>query len=165
MLAMFVVMALHCHCMNKTSTTRLKCFEQQHAGWGRQMRRHSSRSDVSRVCLPQLASPRTEGEDKDANKKGLPSKTRSPSIRLLVSAHIASDMSFAQEPIPRFREAVLQTGCCTKCRSFIGSFPSELWLFTAKVAISRGLAVDRAQQVEHLNDAFGAQVKVLGHQC
>ena len=55
---------------------RLKFYEQPNAGWGRQMRRHPSRSDVSRVCLPQLASPRAEG--KDPNKKGLPSKTRSP---------------------------------------------------------------------------------------
>ena len=117
---------------------------------------------VAKRCKPRLPSPTRIPEDKE---KGPPAKTRSPLIRLLVSAHIASDMSFAQEPIPRVREAVLQTGCCTKCRSFIGSFPSEFWLLTTKVAVSRCLGVDGTQQVEHLNDALGAQVKVLSHQC
>ena len=47
----------------------VKFFGQQHAGWGRQMRRHSSRSDVSRVCLPQLASSRTKKRASHKNEK------------------------------------------------------------------------------------------------
>jgi hypothetical protein len=82
------------------STDCLNFSEQQHASWGRQMWRHSSRSDVSRVCLPQLASPRTEDEDKDkdAKKKSLSLKTRSPCTDesvLWSPLTSLSDMSFA----------------------------------------------------------------------
>ena len=44
------------------------------------------------------------------------------------------------------------------------SLPRELGLLAAEVAIGRRLGVDRAQQVEHLDDALGAQVEVLVHE-
>jgi hypothetical protein len=44
------------------------------------------------------------------------------------------------------------------------SFPGELGLFAAEVAVGGGLAVDGAQQVQHLDDALGAQVEVGFHQ-
>ncbi len=59
---------------------------------------------------------------------------------------------------------VLQTHSSLQRSCLVCTLPSELWLFTTKVAVSGGLAVDGAQQVEHLDDAFGAQVKVFGHQ-
>jgi hypothetical protein len=42
----------------------------------------------------------------------------------------------------------------------VGRFPGEFRFVTAEVAVGGGLAVDRAQQVEHLHDAFRAQVEV-----
>jgi hypothetical protein len=44
----------------------------------------------------------------------------------------------------------------------VGAFPGEFRLVAAEVAVGGGLLVDRAQQVEHLDDALGAQVEVLG---
>src|SRR5258708_16003330 len=46
----------------------------------------------------------------------------------------------------------------------IGIFPSELRLVAAEVAVRRSLEINRAQQVEHLDDALGPQVEVLADQ-
>ncbi|OMP13799.1 hypothetical protein COLO4_00928, partial [Corchorus olitorius] len=46
----------------------------------------------------------------------------------------------------------------------VGALPREFRLFAAEVAVGGGLGVDRAQQVQHLHDAFRAQVEVLLHQ-
>jgi hypothetical protein len=46
------------------------------------------------------------------------------------------------------------------CSRLVGDFPGELRLVAAEVAVARGAGVDRAQQVEHLDDALGAQVEV-----
>src|SRR5688500_1656321 len=47
-------------------------------------------------------------------------------------------------------------------QGFVGRFPGELRLFAPEVAVRRGLLVDRPQQVEHLDNALGTQVEVLG---
>src|SRR5574340_1053116 len=60
--------------------------------------------------------------------------------------------------------AGLQPCIRTERGCFVSTFPLELWLFTAEVTISRGLLVDRTQQVEHLHDAFRAQVEMALHQ-
>src|SRR5256884_8588639 len=46
----------------------------------------------------------------------------------------------------------------------VGGFPGELGLFATEVAIGGGLLVDRAQQVEHLDDALRPQIEVLDDQ-
>src|SRR5688572_31882035 len=43
----------------------------------------------------------------------------------------------------------------------VGLLPRELGLLAAEVAVGRGLLVDRAQQVEHLDDALRTQVEHL----
>src|SRR5882757_2914896 len=45
-------------------------------------------------------------------------------------------------------------------QGFVGSFPGEFGLLAAEVAVGRGLLVDRAQEVEHLDDALRPQVEV-----
>src|SRR6185503_12677642 len=47
-------------------------------------------------------------------------------------------------------------------QGLIGGFPGELGLFAAEVAVGRGLLEDGTLQVEHLDDALGTQVEVLG---
>ena len=59
---------------------------------------------------------------------------------------------------------LLQTRSCAQGGRFVGAFPGELGLFAAKVAIGGRLFVDGAQQVQHLDDALGAQVEVFVHQ-
>ena len=49
-------------------------------------------------------------------------------------------------------------------RGLVGAFPGELGLVASKVAVRGSLLINGAQQVEHLHDAFGPQVKVLAHQ-
>src|SRR2546429_1489470 len=51
-----------------------------------------------------------------------------------------------------------------KRERLVGCFPGELGLFAAEVAVGGGLLVDRAQQIEHLDDALRSQVEVLGDQ-
>src|SRR5256885_16526665 len=46
----------------------------------------------------------------------------------------------------------------------VGGFPGELGLFATEVAVGGGLLVDRAQQVEHLDDALRPQIEVLDDQ-
>jgi hypothetical protein len=41
----------------------------------------------------------------------------------------------------------------------VGAFPGELGLLAAEVAVGGGLGVDRAQQVQHLDDALGRRSK------
>ena len=43
---------------------------------------------------------------------------------------------------------------------FVGGFPGEFWFVAAEVAVGGGFAVDGAQQVEGLDDAFRPQVEV-----
>src|SRR5690606_5997774 len=57
--------------------------------------------------------------------------------------------------------ASLEARRCTQRLRFVRLFPGEFGLFAAEVAVGRGLAVDRAQQVEHLDDALGSQVEVF----
>ena len=61
-------------------------------------------------------------------------------------------------------ERELQASRRPQRRRLVRPFPSELRLITAKVAIRCRLLINRAEQIEHLNDAFGAQVKVFLHQ-
>ena len=49
-------------------------------------------------------------------------------------------------------------------RGLVRALPRELRLIAPEVAVRSGLLVDRAQQIEHLDDAFRAQVEVLAHQ-
>src|SRR3546814_7104326 len=46
----------------------------------------------------------------------------------------------------------------------VGGFPRELGFGTAEMAIGRRLGINGPQQVEHVDDALGAQVEVLAHQ-
>src|SRR5450830_1891696 len=62
--------------------------------------------------------------------------------------------------VPSFLEACRGL----ECSSLVGTFPREFRLFAAEVAVSSGLLIDRAQQIEHLHDAFWTQVKVFQHQ-
>jgi hypothetical protein len=48
-----------------------------------------------------------------------------------------------------------------QCCGQVGAFPSDSGFVAAKVTIGSCFALNRAQEVEHLDDAFGAQVKVL----
>src|SRR3989344_1877411 len=61
------------------------------------------------------------------------------------------------------RRALLP-GCSAQRSSFIGLLPAEFGLFAAEVAVGCGLLIDRAQQVQHLDDALRAQVEMLTHQ-
>ena len=70
----------------------------------------------------------------------------------------------AQSSFLLTQKPVSQTRRCTQRRCFVSAFPGELGLFATEVAVGCGLLVDWAQQVEHLDDAFGAQVKVFCHQ-
>src|SRR5256885_12471183 len=44
----------------------------------------------------------------------------------------------------------------------VGALPGELGLVAPKMAVGRSFLVHRAQQVEHLHDAFRSQVEVFG---
>jgi hypothetical protein len=46
-----------------------------------------------------------------------------------------------------------------RAAGLVGAFPGELGLFAAEVAVGGGLGVDRAQQVQHLDDALGRRSK------
>src|SRR3954453_21885598 len=46
-------------------------------------------------------------------------------------------------------------------RNLVGVLPGELRLVAAEVAVGRGLAIDRAQQVERMDDAFRPQVEMF----
>jgi len=59
---------------------------------------------------------------------------------------------------------LLKSCGCAQCGSLVRLFPGELGLLAAEVAVGGSLLVDRAQQVEHLDDALGPQVEVLQHQ-
>jgi hypothetical protein len=59
---------------------------------------------------------------------------------------------------PRDRRLCAQGSC------LVGRFPGELGFVTAEVPVGSGLAVDRAQQIERLDDAFRTQVEVLADQ-
>src|SRR3989344_2003559 len=61
------------------------------------------------------------------------------------------------------RRALLP-GCSAQRSSFIGLLPAEFGLFADEVAVGCGLLIDRAQQVQHLDDALRAQVEMLTHQ-
>src|SRR5574344_2287942 len=75
------------------------------------------------------------------------------------------NMNFAPKRLcPLTRALVLQTSRCTQRSRFVGALPGEFGLFAAEVAVGGGFGVNGAQQIEHLDDAFGAQVKVLLHQ-
>ena len=63
-----------------------------------------------------------------------------------------------------FNMGLLQTSRSAQDGGFVGFFPSELGLFAAEVTVSRCLGVNRAQQIQHLNDAFRTQIKVRFHQ-
>src|SRR5258708_38614299 len=51
-----------------------------------------------------------------------------------------------------------------KRHRLVGRLPGELRLVAAEVAVGGGLLVDGTQQVEHLDDALGAEVEVLLHE-
>ena len=53
---------------------------------------------------------------------------------------------------------------CFQCGCFVGALPSKFRLLAAEVAVGGGFAVNRAQQVEHLDDAFRAQVEMFANQ-
>ena len=54
----------------------------------------------------------------------------------------------------------LQPRRCTQRLHLVRPLPRELRLLAAEVAVGGGLLVDRAQQVEHLDDALRAQVEM-----
>ena len=58
---------------------------------------------------------------------------------------------------------VLQAYCGAQLCGFVGALPGELGLFAAKVAVGGGFAVDGALQIEHLDNAFRAQVEMAAH--
>ena len=73
-------------------------------------------------------------------------------------------LAFAEEPTSRFAaDALRASGCCPQGSSLVRTFPTELGFFAAEVAVGGGFAVDGAQQVEHLDDALGAQIEVFLH--
>src|SRR5207253_8360708 len=47
---------------------------------------------------------------------------------------------------------------------FVSDFPSEVRILAAKVAVSRSLFINRAPQIQQLDDAPGRQLKVSPHQ-
>ena len=73
-------------------------------------------------------------------------------------------LAFWKTPFNKTLQPSLQTCGRTQCSCHVGTLPCEVGFVTTKVAISRCLGVNGPQQVEHLNDAFRAQVKVLVHQ-
>src|SRR5665213_1697377 len=58
----------------------------------------------------------------------------------------------------------LETGLLCQGGCLVGGLPGELGLAAAKVAISCGLLVDRAAQVQALDNAFGREREVLANQ-
>ena len=58
---------------------------------------------------------------------------------------------------PWRQQVALIIGC------FVGALPSKFGLFAAEMAVCGGFAVNRAQEVEHLDDAFGAQVEMFAN--
>src|SRR5262249_54876441 len=59
------------------------------------------------------------------------------------------------------RPARLFPGIRLERGHLVGGLPGELGLIAAEVAVRRSLEVDRAQEIERLDDALGAQVEVL----
>ncbi len=88
------------------------------------------------------------------------------SVRMKKAAQrTLSGLCFAPRPCRGLGVCLgLQTRSRFQRGGTVGAFPSEVGLVAAKVAVGGGLAVDGAQQIQHLDDAFGAQVKVLGHE-
>src|SRR5688572_4818073 len=62
----------------------------------------------------------------------------------------------------RLRGRALTRACVVLQRGdLVRRFPRELRLVAAEVAVRGGLPVDRAQQVERVDDAFRAEVEML----
>src|SRR5690606_28186159 len=57
------------------------------------------------------------------------------------------------------------SGCLLEDLSLVDRFPAELWLCATEVAVSRHLAVNGAQQVEHFDNAARTQVEVFAYQA
>ena len=55
----------------------------------------------------------------------------------------------------------LQTSSSLEQRGLVCALPGEVRLVAAKVAVGGGFAVNGSQQIEHVNNAFGSQVKVF----
>ena len=55
----------------------------------------------------------------------------------------------------------LQAGVVTQQGSAVGGFPGEFRLIAAKMAVGGRLLVNRAEQIEHVDDALRTQVEVL----
>src|SRR3989344_1864239 len=58
----------------------------------------------------------------------------------------------------------LDAGGIAQCIRLVSALPAEAGLGAAEVAVGRGREVHRAQQVEHLYDALGTQVKMFDHE-
>src|SRR5262245_48481396 len=58
----------------------------------------------------------------------------------------------------------LDTRVCAQRFRLVHVLPRELGLVAAEMTVGRRLPIDRAQQIEHLNDAAWPQVEVLIYQ-
>lgn len=57
----------------------------------------------------------------------------------------------------------LKTGRILQCFCLVGDFPWVTFFFTTEVTIGRSGCVNRSQQVKHLHQTTGAQIKMLAH--
>src|SRR5450755_747610 len=57
-----------------------------------------------------------------------------------------------------------QASVARQLRRLAGCFPGEIRVIASKVAVGRGLAVNRPAQVERFNDALGRQFEIRPHQ-
>jgi hypothetical protein len=68
-------------------------------------------------------------------------------------------VALIKPPVWRWLEKLLlQPGSNPQCLRFVGALPGELGLLTTKMTVGGGLFIDRAQEVEHLDDAFAVHV-------
>src|ERR1035441_5757789 len=57
-----------------------------------------------------------------------------------------------------------QASLLAQGRGFVGRFPGEVGVLTAKMSVGRSLAVNRAPQIQRLDNTFGGQLEIGAHQ-
>src|SRR6185312_12722150 len=64
----------------------------------------------------------------------------------------------------RGNRGLAQAGGLAQRLDLVGRFPGEFGLVAAEMAVRCGLAIDRAQKIEHPDDALRTQVEVRVHE-
>lgn len=104
------------------------------------------------------------------NPKGKATQRRGHCSRLLVVCaliheHPSNKNKNGEHQARRFHTryaGLFQAGSIAQQGCFVGRFPREV--LTAEVAVGGSFAVDRLQQVHHLDQAVWAQIEELAHQ-